>query len=409
MAKRKSFDQVRGGLNSLLKTIEADVAENHEKVVKTLSNSVTEIPIKDIEANPGQPRKDFDEEALAELASSIKTYGLIQPITVRHIEKQNKFQIISGERRFKASKIAGLSQIPAYVRIANDNEMLEMALVENIQREDLNSIEIATTYDRLIEECELTHDQLADRVGKKRSTVTNYLSLLNLPPIVKKGLKEELISTGHAKAIKGIKKVLVQEGLYERAVREKLSVRELEDLARAIKGIKDEALLIVLDRKINDEQLDTPTLLGLIRSLQSIGDSLLKYQLFERILDQEDAFSIKDLGDITRFMATIEDEELKKKLYGEIQKERTTLLHLASYAEKYLAKKGKAGTKSSKNTPVKISADHKKVEDNLSEFFERPIKLKVDKAGKGQIVIPFDDKEALNKILDILEDKSNMQ
>lgn len=382
MAKKNDLNALKMGLrrNQAWQQVLGEPIPTEEiekkQVIKELSNTVADIPIANIEVNPDQPRKDFDEETIQELAESIKTYGLIQPITVRHDKKTEKFQIISGERRFRASKIAGLQQIPAYVRIADDAAMLEMALVENIQREDLNAIEIATTYERLIEECRLTHDQLSERVGKKRSTVTNYMNLLHLPPIIKKGLKEQLITTGHAKAIKGIDKAVVQEGLYERTLHEELSVREVEKLVKAIKEITDDSLMRVLHQKVNDLSINSKDLLTLIHSLEKIQDSLLKYQLFERIFDSNDSFSIQDLEDISRFLTTIEDKELKQLLYKEIKEERSSLIELATFVDKYLTNKTKANEKKENDKESytkKLSLEYEAQEQFLKAYFEVPI------------------------------------
>lgn len=222
------------GIAALLGSIEEEVNKSPEaakEVVRELSHSVAMIPVNFVEVNPWQPRYDFDETALQELAESIKVHGLIQPITLRRMAS-NQYQLISGERRLRAAKAAGLSEIPAYVRIANDQEMLEMALVENIQREDLNPIEVANTYQRLIEECNLTHDKLSERVAKNRSTVTNMLRLLKLPPEIKKAIKEKRITTGHAKVLVGIDDIALQLMLFKRIVDEHLSVREIEEIAR---------------------------------------------------------------------------------------------------------------------------------------------------------------------------------
>jgi ParB family chromosome partitioning protein len=187
------------GIGALLSTMNTNLqTEDKKELVSQLSTTVNEIPLANIEANPFNPRVEFDEEALNELSDSIKLHGLIQPITVRHLGGE-KFQLISGERRLRASKLAGLESVPAYIRIADDDAMLELALIENIQRQDLNAIEIATTYDRLMDELKLTHDTLAKRVGKKRSTVSNYLRLLKLPANVQAAIKEENISMGHAR------------------------------------------------------------------------------------------------------------------------------------------------------------------------------------------------------------------
>jgi hypothetical protein len=189
---------------------------------------ILRIPADMIEPNPFQPRMSFDNEALEELTESIRTFGLIQPITVRRTNT-GKYQIISGERRFKACRAAGMDLIPAYIREANDQGMLEMAIVENIQRENLDPIEIAMSYQRLIEECMLTQEQMAERVGKKRASVTNYLRLLKLPAKVQHDLKVGIISVGHAKVLLSIEDSDVQEKLCDYVIKNELSVRQLED------------------------------------------------------------------------------------------------------------------------------------------------------------------------------------
>jgi len=191
------------------------------------SASIIEIDITDIEANPWQPRTSFDEEKLNELATSIKEIGMVVPLTLRKMN-HGKYQIIAGERRFRASKIAGLQTVPAYVRTADDESMLEMALVENIQREDLDPIEIAISYQRLIEECHLTQENMSDRVGKKRSTISNYLRLLRLPAEIQVGLREKQISMGHARALVNIDDPTLQIGFFEKIVKNDYSVRKVE-------------------------------------------------------------------------------------------------------------------------------------------------------------------------------------
>ena len=192
------------------------------------SADVLLIPADLIEPNPFQPRLSFDQEALEELAESIRTLGLIQPITVRR-KADGRYQIISGERRFRASRLAGMNMIPAYIRDTNDQGMLEMAIVENIQREDLDPIEVALSSQRLIEECSLTQEQMAARVGKKRASVTNYLRLLKLPAKIQHDLKVGLLSVGHAKVLLGVEDAKVQEYLCDLVIKEDLSVRQLED------------------------------------------------------------------------------------------------------------------------------------------------------------------------------------
>lgn len=220
------------GLRALLSNIEqTNNVETKKEMVKTLTSTTSAIPVEEIEVNPFQPRIEFDNEALMDLAKSIKVHGLIQPVTVRAMG-DSKYQIISGERRWRASKMAGIKEIPAYVRVANDQEMLEMALIENIQRADLNAIEIAISYQRLMDECALTHEALADRVGKNRSTVTNYVRLLKLPPEIQTGIKSGEFSMGHARSLAGIDDMVRQLHLYKKAVSDHLSVRQLEQLVK---------------------------------------------------------------------------------------------------------------------------------------------------------------------------------
>jgi ParB family chromosome partitioning protein len=221
------------GLAALLKDntdLNSAADENADQVIGTIA----ELEIVDIDANPDQPRTIFDGEALKELADSIKTLGIIQPITVRKTEG-SKFEIISGERRFRAAKIAGLKSIPAYIRLADDQSMLEMALVENIQREELDPIEIALSYERLIDECQLTQEEMSGRVGKKRSTITNYLRLLKLQPLIQAGLRDKMIAVGHARALINVASEDDQLNLYQEVIAKELSVRQVEDAARRLK------------------------------------------------------------------------------------------------------------------------------------------------------------------------------
>ena len=221
------------GIRALLTNIDTEVRENPERVVKELTSNSAMLPINFIEVNPFQPRKDFDPVALEELSASITAYGLIQPITVRRLN-DSAYQLISGERRFRASKLAGLSEIPVYIRVAeNDQEMLEMALVENIQREDLNAIEVAISYQRLIDECNMTHDNMSVRVGKKRSTITNYLRLLKLPGEIQTAIKNKLLSMGHARALAGVNDLGLQLMLFHQTIKEGLSVRDVENLIQS--------------------------------------------------------------------------------------------------------------------------------------------------------------------------------
>ena len=209
MAKATKKQVLGRGLSALLKDNSID-----ETNTNLVVGSIVEIELENIEVNPYQPRTYFDEESLRELASSIKELGVIQPITVRKID--DKFQLVSGERRFRASKLIGNKSIPAYIRTANDQEMLEMALVENIQRKNLDPIEVALSYQRLIDEIQLTQEELSVRVGKKRSTVTNYLRLLKLDPILQTGIRDGFISMGHGRALINIKSASDQLGIYEK-------------------------------------------------------------------------------------------------------------------------------------------------------------------------------------------------
>jgi len=222
----------RNALGKGLGALIEDAGKDSKVVAR--NSAIDEIEIKYIEANPFQPRTEFDEDALNELAQSIKEIGIIQPVTVRKIGDQ-KYQLISGERRFRASQLAGLDAIPAYVRTADDQGMLEMALVENIQREDLDAIEVAISYQRLIDECKLTQESMSDRVGKKRSTVTNYLRLLKLPAEIQLGIRKKLISMGHARALVNVEVPDDQLYIFEQIINEGLSVRKVEELVRKVK------------------------------------------------------------------------------------------------------------------------------------------------------------------------------
>ena len=197
----------------------------------TPKGAISEIEIAKVETNPWQPRTEFDEEALNELAESIKVQGIIQPITVRALS-EDAFQLISGERRLQASKKAGLKTVPAYIRVADDQQMLEMALIENIQRENLNAIEIALSYQRLLAECDLKQEELGDRVGKNRSTVTNYLRLLKLPPDIQVALRDGRLSMGHARALISVDDVATQLDIFRQILKDELSVRKVEALVK---------------------------------------------------------------------------------------------------------------------------------------------------------------------------------
>lgn len=227
MARATKKQALGRGLSALLKDPDNDIRSVSDKNADKLVGHIVELDMDSIEVNPFQPRSNFNDQSLDELASSIRELGVIQPITVRKIDF-NKFQLVSGERRFRASRRIGLATIPAYIRIANDQETLEMALVENIQRQDLDPIEIALSYKRLIDEIELTQEKLSERVGKKRSTITNYLRLLKLDPIIQTGIRDGFISMGHGRALVNIENAADQIALYEKIVGQNWSVRETE-------------------------------------------------------------------------------------------------------------------------------------------------------------------------------------
>jgi len=251
MAKRQALGK---GLDALISAPEPPRSVENESLV--------DIEIRFIELNPFQPRTNFDEETLNELASSIKELGIIQPITVRKLH-ENKYQLITGERRLRASKIAGLNKIPAYVRTIEDQSLLEMALVENIQREDLDSIEIAISYQRLIEECKLTQESLSERVGKKRSTISNYLRLLKLPAEIQLGIRSNQIQMGHAKSLINIEDENSQLKFFYRIIDQELSVRKVEELVRELKN--------------KDLVKDKPTKTKLSEEYEQLKDQLTSY------------------------------------------------------------------------------------------------------------------------------------
>lgn len=283
------------GLSALLENADTDVTS--KTGIEGVVGSIAQISLEHIEPNPFQPRTFFEPEALAELSASIKEQGIIQPITVRKMG-YDRYQIISGERRFKASMMAGLTTIPAYIRVANDQGMLEMSLVENIQRQNLNPLEIALSYKRLIDECSLTQEMLSERVGKNRSTVTNFLRLLKLQPQIQAAIRNETLSMGHARAIIGVDDVGKQLLMFREIIDKHLSVREAENLAR-------------------------------------------------------------ELGN-------------KSSITGK-------------------SKKGKEN----------LSLEYKKIQDVLSSHFRNRIRLQRTQKGNGKIVIPFENDEDLNRILEL--------
>ena len=235
MAKSNRKQVLGRGLSALLNDPKDSDKTILEKNSPKSITSFVNLPVSRIKSNPSQPRSNFNEESLKELSISIAELGIIQPITVRKV-KADEYQLISGERRLKATILAGIDKIPAYIRLANDSELLEMALVENIQREDLDPIEIALSYQRLLVEINLTQEQLSDRIGKKRSTIANYIRLLKLDPIIQTGIRDKFVSMGHGRALINISDLNVQVKLYKKIIKKGLSVRQVEKLVQEIKN-----------------------------------------------------------------------------------------------------------------------------------------------------------------------------
>ncbi|MDA9360185.1 ParB/RepB/Spo0J family partition protein [Flavobacteriaceae bacterium] len=235
MAKSNKKQALGRGLSALLQDPTNDINSVNDKNADQVIGNVIDLELDRIEVNPFQPRTQFNDEALKQLASSIKELGIIQPITVRKMD-YNQYQLVSGERRYRAAKLIGLSAVPAFVRLANDQESLEMALVENIQRQDLDPIEVALSYQRLIDEINITQEALSDRVGKKRSTITNYLRLLKLDPIIQTGMRDGFLSMGHGRALLAVEDRDSQLSIYERIIKGDLSVRKTEAIVKALKN-----------------------------------------------------------------------------------------------------------------------------------------------------------------------------
>ncbi|ADX68771.1 ParB/RepB/Spo0J family partition protein [Weeksella virosa] len=261
MAKPNKNNRLGRGLSALLKD-EPNVNSASDEGAKNLVGNILEIDLDKIVANPWQPRTKFDKQSMEDLVTSIESLGVIQPITVRKTI-QGTYELISGERRFRASQLAGKDTIPAYVRLANDQEMLEMALVENIQRQDLDAIEIALSYRQLIEDVQLTQEELSKRVGKDRSSITNYLRLLKLDPIIQTGIRDGMISMGHGRALIAVENLDQQFAIYERIIKDNLSVRETENLIKSLKEDK---------QKVNKTVAELPAQYQV--ALDSIGESL---------------------------------------------------------------------------------------------------------------------------------------
>ncbi len=239
------------GLSALLENSSTDITTNNSSTNQQLLSNISRIPLNQIETNPFQPRTHFKKEALIELSQSIKEHGIIQPITVRKIGN-NRFQIISGERRFKASEIAGLNEIPVYIRLADDQSMLEMAIIENVQRSDLNAIEIGLSYKRLIDECDISQNELSNRIGKNRSTIANFIRILKLPEEIQIGVRDNLITMGHARALLSFDNEKEMLKAYQEILKNKLSVRNTEKLG-AIKKAKTPIALSRFEKRMQSE------------------------------------------------------------------------------------------------------------------------------------------------------------
>jgi len=295
MAKATKKQALGRGLSALLKDPANDIKSVADKNADKVVGSIVELELSAIDMNPFQPRSSFNEETLRELASSIRELGVIQPITVRKLGF-NKFQLVSGERRFRASKLIGLETIPAFIRIANDQESLEMALVENIQRQDLDPIEIALSYQRLVNEIEITQEELSDRVGKNRSTIANYLRLLKLDPIIQTGMRDGFISMGHGRAIINVSNLGEQLDIYEKVITKNLSVRETEALVRDLKAPSEKKSLskkVVLPSYLNTAKKELSEILDSKVSIKSSGGG--KGQLVVPFQNKKDFLRILNL------------------------------------------------------------------------------------------------------------------
>lgn len=294
-------DALGKGIRSLLQNIDADLKTTsgnlkHDVVEKT--TSVLRVPLDDIETNPNQPRKDFDETALSELAASIKMHNIIQPLTVS-VSPNGKYKLIAGERRLRASKIAGLKDVPVYVRQTNDSTLLELALLENLQRENLNAIEIALSYKRLMDDLDYTQEQVAERMGKERTTVTNYIRLLKLPPDIQIAVRNGVISMGHARALINVDVIDKQLYIFSEIKNRALSVRQTEDLVRKLytQGVVKTTVKQSLSpslKKIEDNLASSfSTKVKLSHSTKGTGSILFEYYSLEELNSLLEKLNIK--------------------------------------------------------------------------------------------------------------------
>ena len=412
MAKKRQFGR---GINALLKDINTEIeTSTTQEVVTELAKNFATLPISQVAPNPGQPRKDFDTVALEELATSIKTLGIIQPITVRLV-KENEYQIISGERRYRASKLAGLQEIPAYIRIGNDQELLEMALVENIQRQDLNPIEVAASYERLIRECNLTHKQLSGRLGKSRSVITNFMRLLKLSPEAQKNVRDGLISMGHARSLVGVPDGDLQVKVLKDIIEYGHSVRQVEAIASALKSLPEDILSNV---KKNVISISQARLIGDIKDAEL--QNILHLEIIENKLSEKESIV---LSDVIKTLLPNAQESLKRgaitighaKILSSLDVVSQTDLHnqiiekdlsveaTEKLAKSYGVQSRSVASKSAAKKPTSLPLEYRNIQDRLSHRFGKKIQLKVDPKGKGQIVLKFGDTNELNDLLDRLQ------
>lgn len=289
------------GIRSLLQGINNDLSATEKTLLKDAGprpTPVNRIPLSDIEPNPSQPRRDFDKTALQELADSIKLHGIIQPLTVMKIQG-GKYRIIAGERRYRASKLAGLKDIPVYIRETDNSQLLELALLENLQREDLNAIEIALSYRQLTDEMNYTQEQLAERMGKERSTVTNYLRLLKLPPDIQAAVRNNELSMGHARALINVDVVDKQLFIYNEIKQKGLSVRQTEELVRKIYAVKQQkhipgSTLSPAMKKVEDElSSHFSTKVRMTHSQKGTGSITFEYNSIQELNNLLDKFDVQ--------------------------------------------------------------------------------------------------------------------
>jgi ParB family chromosome partitioning protein len=388
------------GLSALLDNA-GDVSS--PKAETPAAGVVAMIPVSAIEANPFQPRVEFEPEGLEELASSIGIHGVIQPVTVRKMGFDN-YQLISGERRTRAAMMAGLTQIPAYVRTANDQGMLEMALIENIQRRDLNAIEIALSYQRLIEECDLNQAELGDRVGKQRSTVTNYLRLLRLPDSIQKGVKEGKIGMGHARALINIENESIQETLYETTLENNLSVRDIEKLSKLPSAIimglasgainyEDTQAIQSADKDVQDGLYKLTVEHNLSpKQIREIGElpSVVIEAANNHEINEDQLLLISRVSDKGRILELLEDARNGELNPSDVEPEIDFI------------PKSKENPAYNPTSGTDWDPEIERIEEEFKERLNASTYIKNGKTGGGQIRISYKDRAELERILSVI-------